>query len=1151
MRISVRQLILVFIFTCSLYTNKVSSQTILEKVVSIQTDKIEIAKIISLIREQTAARFIYSSKAIKANRKISVSVTNKKLSKFLEEILQPLGISYKIVDEQILLYAIKDIEKRGSIPSNNIDFLVEKISSVEVKGIVTDEKDAPLEGASVYLKSNRKIGTTTDASGRFNLKTDIDNPILLISYTSYKNQEFIVKANQAATVKLQIIESAVNDVVVIGYGTQRKKDITGSVSKLSESTIKSFPIVSADQAIQGRAAGVQVIQSSGAPGGAVQVRIRGVNTTAGNGANQPLYVIDGVPLFYSESANSLSIGNEGSSGGTASNAASPLSTISPNDIESIEILKDASASAIYGARAANGVILITTKSGRIGKPLISINQNFAVQSLRKKIAVLNAQERASLVFEHRRNAGTRGSEGFDVFAVNPFTFGKGTDWQNEVFKKANIANYNLSVSGGTDRVTYNISGDYLDQQGILINTFAKRIGTRVNFDVRASDKLKFGTRTTLNYQWESNSQNDEFFQGLLNGLLTSSPLTPVFDGSGNYAGSPNNLISTALYTDGGSNPVANQMERTRSTDRYRIISNMYGEYLFNSHFKFKSSFGIDYLFTELRQVDPVWYRGVNSNAIIRTSELSPKTYNWIAEQTLNYDQKIREHSISAVAGFSAQNIRQKSLFASGSGSVNNILNQLGNQPIASAVSGGIIDQGLISQFIRTNYTYKGKYLLTATVRRDGSSRFGANNKYGLFPSGSIGWRLSEERFLKNNRTISDLKIRASYGSTGSQEIDNFLYSALMSGTTAVFGNTYIPGVTPTRFQNEDIRWERNNQFDIGIDFGLFNNYLNITVDYYRKTTNGLLAGQPLSVISGVGNAIVTNIGIIRNTGFEFALNAKLVDNQDFKWNIDLNVATNKNEVVSLGNLSVINGQTIARVNSFINRTERGSSIGAFYVLRNNGQYLTWTDAATAPIYNTIASQPYFAPGDLKIVDQNKDGKITDEDRQFYGSPLPDYFGGITSNFSYKNWSFSVFAPFQHGNLIWNQPFLNGSTFEGNVWRSVYNNRYRPNNPDVQTSIPVPRNNSPLTPSDFYLQDGSFLRIRSLTIAYEFSPKQFSFLKFSKIKIYAQGNNLFVFTKYQGWDPEVNSFGSNVATNGIDIGAYPQARSFNVGANISF
>ncbi|HEU0227782.1 MAG TPA: TonB-dependent receptor [Arachidicoccus soli] len=1017
--------------------------------------------------------------------------------------------------------------------------------SREITGTVKDKTGEALPGATIKVSGSNS--SLTDMNGKFKVTAETGS-VITISYVGFNTQEITVGSSSVYNIVLTS-NNQLNDVIVVGYGAQRKRDVTGSISSISEKEIKAFPVLSADQALQGRTAGVQVVQSSGAPGGAVQVRIRGTNSTSGSGANQPLYVVDGIPLFYDEAQNAFGLGNLGTTG---SNGASPLSTISPNDIESIEVLKDASAAAIYGARAANGVVLITTKMGKAGTSIINFSTNQGIQSLRQKIPLTNAQERVGYIYEHRRNAGTRGNEVFDVFAINPYTYGKGTDWQDAVFRDARISNYNVGISGGKDNLTYNVSGDYFDQQGILINTFSKRAGTRINLDFKATEKLKFGTRTTLNYQWENAALNDEPFQGLLINLLGISPVTPVYDANGNFSGRPNTLVNGNFFNEGRNNPVANLIEGKREVNRYRALSNIYGEYDINSHFKFRSSFGIDYLFTDLRRVDPVFYRGVDTNSPVSVSQSSPKTFNWIAEQTINYNQKFKEHSFNVVAGFSAQNIRRQILGVEANGSVNNVLDQLANQPNRAFINGSVDNQGLVSQFLRLNYDFNNKYLLTATARRDGSSRFGANNKYGLFPSASVGWRVSEEDFLKNVNVISDLKLRASYGVTGSQEIGNFLYAAFASGNTAVFGNTYRPGVAPTRFQNEDIRWEKTNSLDIGLDLGLFKNRLNVTLDYYSKLTDGLLAGAPLSVISGVGNTIISNLGKISNRGFEFAVNSNIINSKNFRWNIDFNISTNKNEVKSLS-LPFINGAEIPRLGSgvFINRTTPGHPIGAFYILRNEGQYTTWSEALAAPTYR-IANQPYFAPGDLKIVDQNKDGIIDDQDRQFVGSPFPDYFGGFNTSLSFKSWTFSVFAPFQHGNLIWNQPFLGSSTFETNVTRYIYDNRYQPSNPTQQTLIPIPRANNPITPSELYLQDGSFLRVRSLTLAYDFSPKQLAFLsKQSKLRVYVQGNNLFTLTKYKGWDPEVNSFGSNVTSNGIDFGSYPQAKSFNFGVNVTF
>jgi TonB-linked SusC/RagA family outer membrane protein len=460
---------------------------------------------------------------------------------------------------------------------------------------------------------------------------------------------------------------------------------------------------------------------------------------------------------------------------------------------------------------------------------------------------------------------------------------------------------------------------------------------------------------------------------------------------------------------------------------------------------------------------------------------------------------------------------------------------------------------VVSQFARVNYGLMDRYLLTATLRRDGSSRFGPNYRYGYFPSASVGWRVSEEPFIKNVVNIPELKLRASYGSTGNQNIGNFLFVPLMSAANTAWGNTQANGVAPTRFENRDIQWERNNQFDVGVDLSIFNNRLTITADYYHKLTKGLLASAPLSVASGVGNVFISNVGSISNKGVEFALNGIIVDNQAVRWSANFNIATNKNRVESLGGEAngqqpFINGDGIWRTVGYVNRTEVGHPIGAFYVIMENGQYQSWEETEGQP---ALANQPYFAPGDFIPVDQNGDNIIDDKDRVWYGSPFPDFFGGFGTNVSYKGFTLDVLANFQYGNLLWNSPRLNSETFEGGSWRTSYDNRWLPSRPGVVTSVPVPRNNNPILNSNRFLEDASFLRLRTVTLGYEIPSSLISKAKLNRARLYVQANNFLTFTKYSGWDPEVNSNGSNVTTNGIDYGAYPIAKSVMFGINLGF
>ncbi|MCS6968993.1 MAG: TonB-dependent receptor [Cytophagales bacterium] len=1124
--------------------------------------KLSLKEALKSIEKHHNASFMYETSIVEGKQ---VNASNlqlqKPLQQVLKELLEPFSLTFEPVGSNLWLIK-KETKKEPLVDLKIIQLITPtlslpqpvipqpKIVDRRITGKVTSASDqSPLPGVNVVVKGTT-IGTVTDVEGKYSINVPDNATTLVFSYVGYVTQEIAIGNQTEINVVLQEDVRSLQEVVVVGYGEQRKRDVTGAVASVKAEQIKAVPVMGADQALQGRVSGVQVIQSSGAPGGAVQVRIRGVNTTSGGGANQPLYVIDGIPIAWKERNNSLGVGNEGESGGAASNNSSPLASINPNDIESIEVLKDASATAIYGARAANGVVLITTKSGKLGKTQFNFDAYYGIQSLRKQIPTINARERAAMVFEHRRNAGTRGLESFDIWPVNPFLLDEGTNWQKEIFRTAPIQNYSLSASGGIERLKYAVSTDYFNQQGIVINTGSQRVSQRLNLDIQATERLKFGTRTMLSYQRTKGIDTDEFFQSqLLYGPL-ASPMGLAYDREGNFAGRPNTVVSSNLVTNGADNRVAAIYDNTRLTSRYRVISNVYGEIKLFEGLKFKSLVGVDYLFSELRSVNPVWVRGVDVNTTQTVFESRPRSINWLADQILTYDKNIGDHLINLVAGFSAQQFIDVTMGAQAQGSPSNILNQLGNQPTPTLVFGGETRSAIVSQFIRGNYSYKDRYLFTGTIRRDGSSRFGKNNKYGFFPSFSVGWRISEENFLKSVDFIQDLKIRTSYGVTGNQEIGDFLYSALMVTANAAFGDAIVTGSAPVRFENPDIRWERNKQLDVGIDLSVLRGRLNFTIDYYSKLTDGLLGPAPLSVISGVGNSYTTNIGKISNRGWEFAVNGIIADKNGFRWEADFNISSNVNEVKSIGNLPFINGATVWRANAFINRTEVGRPIGAFYVLQERGQYQTWEEASRAPRI-TIVNQPYFAPGDFIPVDQNGDGIIDDRDRVWVGSPFPKFFGGFGTTLSYKGLGLNIVGNFQQGNLLWNQPRLQSETFEAGAWRVSYDNRWLPSQPGRVTSVPVPRNNNPILPSDRFLEDASFLRIRTITLSYELPRDLISNAKLNRARVYAQATNWITFTKYSGWDPEVNSFGSNVVTNGIDIGAYPISKSIIFGVNLGF
>jgi TonB-linked SusC/RagA family outer membrane protein len=1146
--------VLQWFFAGLLFARESSAQekSIYEVHVKANFQEKKLGQVLSILEKKTGFNFTYHNASVDLNHPIVIEANQfDNLGDLLAEISRQTGIQFSRINKNIHLSKLAE----GNVTVIEDKKEIEQVSvAVQITGTVTSSEDGqPLVGVSVLVKGTN-TGTTTDINGKYTINANEGN-VLQFRYVGYQSQEITVGAQTIIDVVMQPNVSQLNEIVVVGYGTQAKRDVTGSISRVTGDQIRQFPITSADQALQGRTAGVQVFQTNGAPGGAVQVRVRGINSTSGGGANQPLYVIDGIPLAnYNENLFALGFGIEGTTGAPQSNAQSPLNTISPADIESIEVLKDASATAIYGARAANGVVLITTKTGK-GASRIELNSSFGIQSLRREIPMLNARERMLVISEHRRNQGTFGSDEIDVFSANPFLHDAGTNWQREIFRQAPMSNTNLSISGAANKVSYMVSADYMAQDGIILNTYSNRASFRTNLDVTATNWLKVGTRTALSYQTDNMPKADAGFGGLAL-ALTLPPTMTVRDANGNFQGRYNTLVRGEIFGAAGFanlptfNYVAELLEEERRANRYRMISSVFAEVNLLPNLSFRSVFGVDYMFGELRNFTPIWQRGIDRNPAMSVLETRPRTFGWVADQYLTYDKKFGVHSLNVVAGISAQKNTDRFISVSATGSTSNSLNLIGNQPTYVGLpSGGEVNSSIASQFIRANYSYKDKYLFTGTVRRDGSSRFGPNYKYGFFPSASAGWRISEENFMKDITFIDDLKLRASYGITGNQNIGDFLYAGLVGGNTAVFGDALTAGVASFRFDNFDIQWEKNKQLDVGFELSVLKGRLNFTADYYFKRTDGLLASFPISAISGVGTSVIRNVGVIDNRGIEFSVNGILVDKNDFRWSFDFNIATNHNEVVSLGALPWINGVNIARISSWVNRTQPGQPIGAFYVLQRDGMYTSWEEAARAAAFRAGNNILFFVPGDFRLVDKNSDGIIDDNDRSFVGSPFPDYFGGMGTNLSYKNFSLNIQTAYQHGNLILNYPRLIGALGEVNMYREEFENRYRVRQPSVQTSTSLLRVGKPITPSDEFLEDGSFFRIRSISLAYDFPSKLIQHLRVSRLRMYAQANNFFVFTRYKGWDPEVNSFGSNVLTNGIDFGAYPQAKSVVLGINL--
>jgi len=1019
-----------------------------------------------------------------------------------------------------------------------------------VNGFVTDaQTDEPLIGVNVIIEGTT-TGTTTDIDGSYQLSVPGD-AVLLFTYIGYEDYITSFALTPVLDVAMEIQATGLEEIVVIGYGKIAKKDLTGSVSSVNADAIKSSASVSADQALQGRAAGVVVQQNSGEPGAGTTVRIRG--TSSISAGNEPLYVIDGVPILTSSSDVT-----SGAAKGTAQN---PLSTINPNDIASIEVLKDASAAAIYGARAANGVILITTKRGEAGKSSVDFSYYYGVQEVRNPYELLNASQFA----QFQNEASFYGGKGriYD----NPEAFGEGTDWQDEIFRSAPMSNYELSFKGGSDKVQYAISGGFYQQDGVIIGSTFDRYNFRANLDGQITKKLKISNNLMFSYTNSNRVATDDnaaFDGGTLTAVLGFSPLVPAYDANGklvqkNFKVDQNgNLIDgTQLDAQGNlipeqvlntfANPLLKLLDSPSELKNARIINNLSATYEILPQLNFKVSLGMDYSSSRGDQFTPRASRSggesfANSGAISTTTLLN--------ENTLNYQQTFEKHKVTAVAGVSAQQAKISSLNV---GAIDISNDQLGfyNYAIArgASLNTDFSDFTFLSGLGRINYSYDDRYLVTVTGRADGSSKFGANNKWGFFPSASLGWVASEEAFLEDNGFIDFLKFRAGYGIIGNESIGPYLSQALLVPVDLAFDDVLTIGFEPFIFPNSDLRWESTEQYNIGMDFSTVNGRVSITADYYIKNTFDLLLSTDVPYYAGF-SSVFSNVGDLKNEGFEFSVSSHNLTGA-FTWDTDFNIAWNKNTITNLaGRDEIPNNAALFGIDSWALLKE-GEAVGRFYGLRTDG--IVQLGEATEAIPNFAAAPP-LRPGDRKFIDLNGDGVISGDDRTFIGSAQPDFSFGFSNSFSYKGFDLSVFIQGVSGNQIVNfNKFLterqNGTS---NVSLEYFANRWTPENasnryPKVNGDPGLSRNFI----SEAEVEDGSYVRLKTVSLGYQIDNKWLERIKVSNAKVYVTGKNLFTLTDYSGFDPEVSHFGQSSTSMGADLGGYPSTKTFIVGLNVGF
>ncbi|MBC6698359.1 SusC/RagA family TonB-linked outer membrane protein [Hymenobacter puniceus] len=1021
----------------------------------------------------------------------------------------------------LLSLALPLAAEAGTAPGARLALLAD----VPVSGRVTQRNGDGLPGVTIIVQGTT-IGTSTDANGNFSLSVP-DGSTLIISSIGFTRQEVRVNgASPALNVVLVDDAKALSEVVVVGYGTQERGSVTGAISSVGAAEIVRQPVADATQAIQGKVSGVTVVSNGGAPGGAsgTSVRVRGI-TSAGN--NNPLYVVDGFPL---------------PDGGD-----NQLNAISPNDIESIDILKDASATAIYGVRAANGVVIITTKRGKAGRTNVNLDVYRGVQSVTRKLDMLSASEYAVI------NNESRLAKGLPIVVDklrDPASLGEGTDWQDLVFRRAQIQNYSLSATGGSDKARYAVSGTYFQQDGIIIGTNFERFTLRANGDVQVGRMLKLGNNIQLTHlqdrQVTTNSGEYGTVQQMLRIPATVQPYRP--DG---YWYQPTSAADNFIEE----NPLASALINNQKFTRNRALTTFFAELEPLKGLRFRTNVGVDFIFDNFNRFTPkgpelAGYTQRYATASAEATASYAPTY--LIENTATYDHLFAEkHQVTVLLGQSAQEFNFSNVTANRQGYLRNDLQVINAGPINSQLNnGGAINapQRLASYFGRLNYEFAGKYLLSAVARYDGSSVFPPGEKFGFFPGVSVGWRISEEDFLSGNSLISNLKLRAGYGKVGNP-LNAGRFAALYTinfGAIYPLGpdGTINTGAAPIRLANPDLRWENNNQTNVGVDVGFLENRFEASLDLYNRNSPNLIAPVPPSLVSGTYEPVNTNAASAYNRGIDFSFTSRNVQGsgQGFSWTTLLNVSAYKTRLESLGSGVPYNGPNFLS-NSAVVRYDVNQAFGSFYGFVADGLFQTPDEVTAAPTQETGT-----APGDIRFKDLNGDGVITAAgDRTFIGNPNPDFTYGITNTLTFKGLDLSFFIQGVQGNDVYNiNRFITESALYGanNGTTRVLNRWTGPG-----TSNDVPRAidgdpNTNLRVSSHFVEDGSYARLKNLTFGYTLPQSLMSRISATQVRFYVTAQNLVTLTKYTGYDPEVSP-------SGIDLGVYPQARVFMGGLNIGF
>lgn len=1068
--------------------------------VSIRMNNVKLDKILNEIENQTDYLFIYNNQ-VDINKITSVKVKNEAVAQVLDKILSGTGINYELEGTHIILTteAIKDLHAQQQAKT--------------VTGTVTDVSGEPIIGANIRIKGTT-TGTITDIDGNFSIEAEPQS-VIEVSYIGYLTQETVINNQKSIRFLLKEDTKTLDEVVVIGYGVQKKADLTGSVANINTEKLNTQSNANIGQALQGKIAGVDIVSQGGAPGSGTRIMVRGIGTL--NNAS-PLYIVDGMYM-------------------------NSIDHINPNDIASIDVLKDASSAAIYGSRAANGVIIVTTKEGSNteGKPIIDLSVNLGISTASKFLDMLDAKGWAEVTTIARQAIGKPALDMATDLANKP-----DNDWQDIMFRPALMQNYNLSVKGGGKYSTYYTGLGYFNQDGIVKGTNYQRYNIQSKNDYKRGI-FSAGTNLIISFSHDK-PLHQELRGGMIGTILQSVPTLEKYDDTreGGYGGTYGDVVNIphplAIIDD-------NIMDRYN--ENVKIFANLYAQIELFKGLKYKLNLTPDFSFERYKNYLNKYDFGLATNSITQLTERQRRRRNILVENLLTFDRTFGEHKISALAGYTYQDSRFRHIQAYGEGLPQG-LEEIDAATTNRSNEGNSWRSVLTSILGRVFYSYQNKYLFTATIRRDGSSKFGKNNRYGYFPSFSLGWNVAEEKFMENVHWLDQLKLRGGYGVLGNQEIDNYQYSStITTGINYPDGNGgLLQGAFPKNFANPDIKWEETAMTNVGIDFMAFNNRLSLTADYYVKNTKDILLTVPIPISSGGANDPIRNAGKIRNNGFEFNLGWMDQPNPDISYGINLIGSFNKNKVIAMGSESgsIKGGSTNQNITT--SETKAGYPIGGYWLISTAG-YFNSQEEVDAYAKDGKKIQPAAEPGDIKFVDANNNGVINDDDRVFQGSPFPDFTFALNGNMRYKNFDLSIGLQGVLGNKIYNatrqtlEDVTKGSNFLASCLDYWTPENKNASHPRLTWDDP---NRNTRAESDRYLENGSYLRLRSVQLGYTF-PQTWFKGAIQHARVYINAENLFTITSYSGYSPDVNADNANY--RGFDNFIYPTNRTFMLGLNVTF